>query len=561
MLPKKKIITDSSNFKDFVERNAYYVDKTREVVEFFEHNSKTILMPRPRRFGKTLFLSTIYYLFSNKEKDPALFKETSIYDTDFFKEHFGKYPVISITFKDVKQSTFEDMLNSAKLVIKELCVFYEKEINESNEKSEKEILQKILNNKATKSEYENSLKALTSVLTVYYKAPCIVLIDEYDSPIITSYLKGYYEEAIEFFRNMLSAVFKQNELNVKKALITGILRVSGESMFSGLNNIETITILENELSTSCGFTREETVDLLDYYGIEGELKEKALRWYNSYTIGDYIITNPWSILNFAKRKKFEPYWANTSSNDFLYTLIQKSKDFRQNLDKLLKDEPVEIKINKNITFRDKELEEKDNLFSLLFFSGYLKCKEKYEKKVGLKSYLYCQVVPVNIECQIIFEDVISSYVRESFRNENLEDLLESLTSGNIKLFEKLFSYLLRDTVSYFDTRNENSYHMFLLGILVNLSGKYEIISNVEAGFGRVDIMLLHKEDKSKPAIIMELKEIDEFEEETKDKALDKAVEQIKQNDYISLAQKRGYKNILAFGLVFDGKRCWVKEIM
>ena len=161
---------------------------------------------------------------------------------------------------------------------------------------------------------------------------------------------------------------------------------------------------------------------------------------------------------------------------------------------------------------------------------------------------------------MIFKNVISSYVRESFRNESIEDLLNALTSGNIKLFEKLFSYLLRDTVSYFDTRNENSYHMFLLGILVNLSAKYEIISNTEAGYGRVDIVLLHKEDKTKPAIIMELKEIDEFEEETKEKALEKAVEQIKQNDYISLAKKRGYENILAFGLVFDGKRCWIKEV-
>ena len=190
-------------------------------------------MPRPRRFGKTLFFSTIYYLFSNKEKDPTLFEETSVYNTNFFKEHFGKYPVISLTFKDVKESSFEDMFNATKIVIKEVCRFYEKEIDSSDKKGEKEILQNILNNKAIKSDYENSLKALTSLLTSYYKTPCIVLIDEYDSPIITAYLKGYYEDAINFFRNMLSAVFKGNELNIKKALITGILRVSGESMFSG----------------------------------------------------------------------------------------------------------------------------------------------------------------------------------------------------------------------------------------------------------------------------------------------------------------------------------------
>ncbi len=558
----KAIVTDSSNFKHLRGKNAYYVDKTKEIVEFFNLNNDIILMPRPRRFGKTLFFSTIYYLFSNKEKDSTLFEETSVYNTDFFKEHFGKYPVISLTFKDVKEDNFQDMLDATKSEINSIVqkLMEDIDLDTITDSEEKRIIKNILSNKAKKTDYEKSLKALTIVLTSHYKNPCIVLIDEYDSPIITSYLKGYYEEAIGFFRNMLSAVFKQNELNIKKGLITGILRVSGESMFSGLNNIKTITILENELSTSCGFTKEETIELLDYYGIEGEMKEEALYWYNSYLIGDKIITNPWSILNFIDNKRFEPYWANTSSNDFLYTLIQKSKDFKQNLEKLLRDEPIEVKVNKNITFRDKELEEKDNLFSLLFFSGYLKCKEKYEKKVKLKRHTYCKMIPTNVECQMIFEDVISGYVRESFRNESIEDLLNALTSGNIKLFEKLFSYLLRDTVSYFDTRNENSYHMFLLGILVNLSGEYEIISNTEAGYGRVDIVLLHKEDKTKPAIIMELKEIDEFEEETKEKALEKAVEQIKQNDYISLAKRKGYENILAFGLVFDGKRCWIKEI-
>ena len=512
----KKIVTDSSNFKHLRGKNAYYVDKTKEIVEFFDLNNDIILMPRPRRFGKTLFLSTIYYLFSNKEKDPTLFEDTSIYNTDFFKEHFGKYPVISLTFKDVKESNFEDMLDATKVVIKEICRFYEKEIDNSDRKGEKEILQNILNNKATKSDYEYSLKALTSLLTSYYKTPCIVLIDEYDSPIITSYLKGYYEEAIGFFRNMLSAVFKQNELNIKKALITGILRVSGESMFSGLNNIETITILENELSTSCGFTKEETIELLDYYGIEGEMKEKALRWYNSYTIGDHIITNPWSILNFVKRKRFEPYWANTSSNDFLYTLIQKSKDFKQNLEKLLRDEPIEVKVNKNITFRDKELEQKDNLFSLLFFSGYLKCKEKYIVEDGYREYLHCKMIPANIECNMIFRDVISGYVRESFRNESIEDLLNALIDGNLEDFSYFLEDLLLET-SYNDLKTENSYHMLLLGILLNLSNEYEIISNNEAGYGRVDIVLLHKNDKTKPAIIMELKKIRRYE--TKDEAL------------------------------------------
>jgi len=555
----KKIVTDSSNFKHLRGKNAYYVDKTKNIIEFFNLNNDIVLMPRPRRFGKTLFLSTIEYFFSNKVKDESLFEDTYIYNTNFFKEHFGKYPVVSITFKDVKEFNFEDMLEKAKNLI---GLVVEKslqgiDIYSLDNSKEKEILLKIIEDRAKKSDYEDFLLALTKILTTYYKTPCIVLIDEYDSPIITAYLKGYYEEAISFFRNMLSAVFKQNELNIKKALITGILRVSGESMFSGLNNIETITILENELSTSCGFTKEETIELLDYYGINKEMKEEALFYYNSYTIGDKIITNPWSILNFTKRKRFEAYWANTSSNDFLYNLIQKSKDFKQNLEKLLKDEPIEVKVNKNITFRDKELEEKDNLFSLLFFSGYLKCKEKYEKKIGRKRYLHCKMIPANVECQMIFEDVISDYVRDGFRNQSAEDLLQALIDGNLEDFSYFLEDILLET-SYNDLKTENSYHMLLLGILLNLSNEYEIISNSEAGYGRVDIVLLHKEDRSKLAIVMELKKVRRYE--TKDEALKKAIKQIKDRGYISLAKRKGYENILAFGLVFDGKRCWIKEV-
>ena len=559
----KNIITDSSNLKDFLSRDAYYVDKTTSIVELFEHNSKIILYPRPRRFGKTLFLSTLYYFLSNKEKDKTLFKDTSIYNTPFFEEHFGQYPVMSITFKDVRQSNYDDMIEKLKGQIDILVGGLVRHLDITHVNCEEKYikyLQNILNFEGTISDYENSLRALSEVLTAYYNKPCVVLIDEYDSPIIYAYMKGYYDKAIEFFRNMLSAVFKGNEQNIKKALLTGILRVSGESMFSGLNNIKTITILENELSTTCGFTKDETVELLEYYDIKGDLQEKALIWYNSYSIGNHTITNPWSILNFAYSKQFEPYWANTASNEFIYDLVEKSKDFQKYLEQIIKNEPIDIRVNKNITFKDKELHQKDNLFSLLFFSGYLKCKEKYIEHKNEKQYLHCKMIPTNVECQMIFETVIASYVRNSFENKNIEDILNSLVDGNIKLFEKLFSYLLRDTLSYFDTKNENSYHMFLLGILTNLSSQYEVISNSEAGYGRVDIVLLHKTNKTKPAIVMELKEIDEFEQETKEKALNNAIKQIKDKQYISLVKKRGYTNILAFGLVFDGKRCWVKEV-
>jgi len=563
----KPIITDSTIFKDFRQRDGYYVDKTKEIIEFFELKPKVILLPRPRRFGKTMFLSTIKYLFSIKDAEDKLFEGTYVYNTEFFKKHFKKYPVIHLTFKDIKEPDFEMMYEKTADDIRGLCISYKEvlDLKYSQEYDEHiQRLQNIIDDTATQKDYEKSLKSLTILLTAYYKKPPIVLIDEYDTPIIQSYFKGYYEKAIDFFRNILSAVFKENDLNITKGLITGILRVSGESMFSGLNNLETYTILEDTLSTACGFTREETEKLLDDYEITGEERKNALIWYNSYNIGNKVITNPWSILNFVDKRRLEPYWANTASNDLIYDMIEKSPSFQKELEKILKVEPIDVRVNKNITFKSLELYKRENLFSLLFFAGYLKCEEKYIKRVkvkeGYREYLHCKMIPANIECQMIFEIVISDYVRESFKNQDIDDLLQALTSGNIKLFEKLFSYILRDTVSYFDTKNENSYHMFLLGVLTNLSGDYEIISNSEAGYGRVDIVLLHKEDKSKPAIVMELKEIDEFEDETKDKALQRAVEQIKKKEYVTLAKKRGYSNIIAFGLVFDGKRCWVKRL-
>ena len=566
----KKIPIGRSDFKVLMENDEYYIDKTNHIEEFFKTDGSIVLMPRPRRFGKTLFLTTLKYFFSNQEKKEHLFKSTYIYNRDFFKNHFGKYPVIYLTFKDIRELNYDLMIEKIKGAIRVEIGRLLDSINVEeieNEIEYKVYLENILKDQATLADYENSLKALSVLLTKYYNTPCIVLIDEYDTPIQTAYLENYYDKAINFFRNLFTAVFKDNDLYVKKALITGILKISKESMFSGLNNLRNLTILEDELSTACGFTKDETIRLMQEYKIEKELQEKAIKMYNGYIFGkDTLIFNPWSILNFVVEKKFKAYWANTSSNDFIKFLIGKSKDFRTNLEKLLKNESIEIQINENLSFRDGELYQKDNLFSFLFFSGYLKCKEKYYKKTyiplldGFRDDLYCKLMPTNIECSMIFRDVISSYVTDSFNNENIEEILKALVNGEIKLFEKLFSYLLRDSVSYFDTKNENSYHMFLLGVLTNLSYEYEIISNSEAGYGRVDIILLHKTDKEKPAIVMELKAIDEFEEEDKDDALNKAIEQIKKQSYISLVKKRGYNNILAFGLVFDGKRCWVKRI-
>jgi hypothetical protein len=558
----KKIGIGRSDYKTLIENNCYYIDKTPSIIEWFESGSLVTLMPRPRRFGKTLFLSTIFSFFSLDERDEEIYKETSIYNTPFFEEHFGKYPVIFLTFKDIKRDSFEETYQQVvDIIMNELYKYKNIDFSKlSNLDKEIEIFNNIVNKNYTKTDILDSLRALSRILYHYFKKQVIILIDEYDTPIQSAYLNGFYDDAINLFKNLLGGILKDNDRYVKKALLTGILRISQESMFSDLNNLNVDTILDNELKESCGFTIEEAKQFLSYYNFNEKEIQQAIDWYNGYIFGDdTIILNPWSLLNYAYKRNFDAYWANTSSNEFIRHLVKNSKSFQENLEKLLDSEEIDIKVNKHLTFKDNELYQKDNLFSFLFFSGYLKCKEKYKEKIEDEEFLHCKMIPTNIECKTIFREIISKYVMDTFKNP-LDDVLESLLSGNIKLFEKLFSYLLRDTVSYHDTRTENSYHMFLLGLLTTISGKYEIISNSEAGYGRVDIILLHKTDKTKPAIVMELKVIDTFEEEDKEKALKKAVNQIIEKDYISYVQKRGYENIKAFGLVFDGKRCWIKEV-
>ncbi|MFK5976255.1 MAG: AAA family ATPase, partial [Sulfurovum sp.] len=423
-------------------------------------------------------------------------------------------------------------------------------------KEDRENYYKIINREASQYLYENGFKLLSKLLTIAYKQKCIILIDEYDTPIQTGFIKGYYEEIVGFFKTFMGAVLKDNDTYLQKAVLTGILRISKESIFSDLNNIKVYTLLDKEFSSQFGFTTDEVRNILNDYDL-GSTFEEVNSWYNGYNIGGTTIFNPWSLLNYVDNRRFDIYWANTSSNDIIKVLVENSDSFRDDLKYLLKGESVEKVINPNITFKDKDFNfNEEMLYSFLFFSGYLKCQDKVFKN----GKHYCKLNIVNIECQYIFEHIISNWITDKFSNPKLRVLLKSLTDGDLKLFEKIFSEFVRDTLSFYDTakRVESVYHAFFLGILINLDD-YEVISNQEAGYGRVDIIVLHKSDKSKLAIVMELKTIDEFEEETKATALESAVAQIADREYVSGVRKRGYENVLSFGVVFDGKRVWVKS--
>ena len=554
----KKLPIGISDFRKVIRDNNYFVDKSMLIHELINSNAQISLLPRPRRFGKTLNLSMLRYFFENRGDNSYIFKELEIYKRDEFKEHQGKYPVIFLTFKDVKNGSFQDAMYGIRDLITQE---YEKHYDDIKEMKlsirEKRIIDSILNCSDSNRDYENSIFLLSKLLYQKYNQEVVILIDEYDTPIHASYLYGYYDKLIIFMRNLLSGAFKDNDYLFKGA-ITGILRVSKESIFSGVNNLKTYSILESRYSDRFGFTIDETTEILDSFGLKDRYDEIS-KSYNGYKIGDYTMFNPWSILNYIDNPKHEllPYWANTSSNDLVKHLISiSSLKFKKSLEIWLKGGSIKSEIDSNIVFS--EIEKSDeNIYSLLFFSGYLKC---LNKKLVNQKY-QCNLAIPNNEVQYIFRNIISNWINESFRNDRLEVLLEALTTGNIKLFEKLFSQFVLETLSFYDVNKKNEeavYHAFLLGILISLNN-YEVISNRETGLGRVDIILLHKEDKNRVAIIMELKTIDEFEEETKDIALKKALKQIEKKKYEIEVKKRGYNNILKMGVVFDGKRVWVKQ--
>lgn len=553
----KKLPIGKSDFKSIIEDNFYYIDKSNLIKEIIDSSADIILLPRPRRFGKTLNLSMLLYFFDIEEDNRNLFDNLNISKNNRIMNECNRYPIIYITFKDVKESSFAVTLNKIYGLIRSEFGKYEKIIGsiiDDVSKEDRENYYSIINREASQDLYENGFKLLSKLLTIAYKEKCIILIDEYDTPIQTGFLKGYYEEIVGFFKTFMGAVLKDNDRYIYKGVLTGILRISKESIFSDLNNIKVYTLLDREFNSQFGFTTNEVKNMLEDYKLDSTFEE-VNSWYNGYNIGGTTIFNPWSLLNYVDNRRFDIYWANTSSNDIIRILVENSDGFREDLKYLLKGESVEKVINPNITFKDRDFNfNEEMLYSFLFFSGYLKCQDK----VFRDGKHYCRLNIVNIECQYIFEHIISNWISEKFSNPRLRVLLKSLTDGDLELFEEIFSEFVRDTLSFYDTAKsiESVYHAFFLGLLINL-GDYEVISNEEAGYGRVDIMLLHKTDKQKLALVIELKKI--RMNETKDTALENAIKQIEDREYISRVQKRGYDNILSFGVVFDGKRVWVRD--
>ncbi|MCS6111610.1 AAA family ATPase [Clostridium botulinum] len=557
---KKNIQVGTSDFREIIKENYYFVDKSLLIKEFLENSAKVILTPRPRRFGKTLNMSMLKYFFDieNKDENKDLFKGLEIENEEEIMKMQGAYPVIFLTFKNEKHLSFENLQEGLIILFSDLYRKYDY-LLESNKilDIDKKEIERFIAKKVTPIECLNGLNNLMRLLNKHYDKKVIVLIDEYDVPIQESYLRGYYEEAIVLIRNILTAALKDN-VYLEKSLVTGILRVAKESIFSGLNNIEVDSILGINFNDKFGFTEEQVINLLEYYNLS-EKSDEVKKWYNGYIFGGKIIYNPWSVLNYIKNNEigFMPYWINSSSNDLIKRLLSNgNEETKKNLEEIIKGNSIKKIVDDHVVMKDVE-DDEENLWGFLTLSGYL----KPVKKELIDGELECELKIPNNEVLIFYRKLIKKWFKESLTSKKYAIMLNALVTGDVETFGGFFKNFVLNNISYFDVSGEEPekvYHAFVLGMIVSLSDKYEVKSNKESGYGRYDVMLIPK-DTSKLGIIMEFKKIDDFMSKSIEKGIEEALNQIEENKYEAELKERNISNILKLAIVFKGKKIEVVE--
>ena len=557
---KKKLPIGISNFKEIIEDEYYYFDKTEFIENLFEEVSKIKLFTRPRRFGKTLNMSMIKYFFDieNKNENKKLFENLKISENEYFEKQ-GTAPVISISFRNYDESSWGNGFEMIKNTISDLYDEFEF-VKENLSARKKEKYDSILFNRATEATWKLSLLDLTKYLYEYYGKKVVVLIDEYDQPIIDSYVKGYYQEAISFFKTFYGVVLKDNNY-LEMGIMTGILRVAKENIFSGLNNLRVHTILDNRFTEYFGITESEVEKALKDFNLEFELQD-VQKWYNGYLFGDIEVYNPWSIINFLNDEKLKPYWVNTSGNELIKLYLKKLKnEIFDDFSKLLNREEIYKRINENMTFSNLESNYSKNIWNLFFHSGYLTLAKKIEDD-GM-----CYLKIPNEEILKMFSEMFIEIYFEDY--EKFLYMSNALREGNISEFEKHLKEVLLENVGIFDVSGiyrEQFYHGLMLGIILTLKNEYEITSNNFSGKGRYDLLLKPKNlEKRKEGIILELKVVNAMENLSEDKIFEKlenecdiALQQIEDKEYDSVLKNAGVENILKIGIAFFGKEVVVK---
>ena len=541
----------TSDFKKMRVNDYFYVDKTLFIKDILDNKSEITLITRPRRFGKTLNMSTLRYYFDCTQKDSKdLFKGLKIMEQDEkYTSKLGYYPVIYITLKDVQDTSYENMLLAMKSAM--IDMYQEHRYLLDSDKiypEEKQLITDILFARESEIILRNSVRELSKYLNRYYNKPVILLIDEYDVPLQNAYVEGYYEKAVKFFKTFYGTTFKDNPY-LEKTVLTGVSRVAKESIFSGANNFKVFTVLDNEFSDDFGITEKEMDKIIKDFDIQDE-KDNIRKWYDGYTIGNTEeIYNPWSIINYLTDRKLVPYWVNTSSNDLIKMTLKNSVTVKEKIERLLKDEEIEVPINLETIIVGIENDE-NNIWGLMLQTGYLKVTET----VDLAMHIYKVKIP-NHEIKFLFQQIINDWFKDKVIGNDLRSILKDLVTLNLKEFEKKFNVLVREMFSYMDVGEntaENFYHAFVLGMLVGLKDTYYVNSNRESGYGRYDIMLEPK-DKNGNSFIMEFKVLDDMEEKTIDETLENAKKQIEEKGYETNLRERGFENITKMVYAFKGK--------
>ncbi len=540
-----------SDFKMLRMQNCYFIDKSMYIKDIIDNDSKVVLVTRPRRFGKTLNMSMLKYFFDCDSKDSKeLFKGLKIMEQgEKYTSQMGAYPCLYLTLKDVNDSNYDNMILNLKTAI--MRMFGEHRYLLDSDKiyaDEKEKINDVLFARINEAMLKTSVLEISGYLNRHFSKPVMLFIDEYDVPIQATYINGYYEKAINFLKSFFGATFKDNPY-LKKTVLTGVSRVAKESIFSGANNFDVYTVLDNEFADDFGITSEEVEKALKDFGVEDQ-KEEVKRWYDGYRIGDVEeIYNPWSLLNFLAKKRFVPYWVNTSSNDLIKLTMKNSVSVKEKMERLLKGEAIEVPINLETIIVGIESNE-DNVWGLMLGTGYL----KVVKTVNLEEGIYKVELP-NYEIKLMFQEMVREWFKDKGIGNNLRDILQDLVDLNLNEFERKFRVLVEEMFSYMDVGKntaENFYHAFVLGMLVGLKDSYYVNSNRESGFGRYDIML-EPQDKSKNSFIIEFKVADEMSEPSLEQAVENGKKQIEEKDYENSLKARGFRNITKMVFAFKGK--------
>ena len=547
-MDKKAIPVGIENFKELREEEYYYIDKTLLIDEILMAKTKVTLFTRPRRFGKTLNMSMLKYFFDveNKKDNRKLFEGLKISDSKYMSEQ-GKYPVIFISLKDLKNDTWEKTFESLKSLISDLYAEFE-DMREKMNKRDKIKFDKIFYEEEN-GDYVISLKLLSNYLYKYYGKEVIILIDEYDTPIINAFDKGYYNEAINFFQVFYSSALKTND-SLKYGILTGITRIIKEGIFSGLNNLYVNTFLSKDYSEYFGLLENEVIEMLDYFGMKYKIEE-VRSWYNGYLFGDKQIYNPWSIVNYVREKDIKAYWANVSGNTLLENMLDHAgESVYMDLKRFTEGESIEKYISDGTTINSL-LSNDDEIWQLFLYSGYLTKAEK-QREIDVMSE-YTDIYNLKIPNKEIRKYFGNMFLNRFFGTEiKTAILMKALENGDIKKFEKTLGEIMINMLSHFDldSEMEKIYQVFMIGLVGFLMGRYEIISNNESGYGRYDLAMIPIKSYEK-AYLMEFK-ISKTKEGMTAKA-EEALKQINEKKYDTRIKARGIKNILKLGVAFYGK--------